>query len=87
MRYPRCLAGARGCPPEDCEGPWGYEKLLEILDDPSHPEHEETVEWLDGPFDPEAFDRHDVRFSDPSERLRDLLEHVCVAYSQPPPSR
>jgi hypothetical protein len=41
----------RACPPEDCGGPPGYEELLEILGNPSHPEHEEKFEWLPGDFD------------------------------------
>lgn len=53
---PSCVAGARACPPEDCGGVWGYTDLLKILADPAHPEHEELLEWLDGKFDPEAFD-------------------------------
>ena len=55
VRYPRCLAGARACPPEDCGGPWGYGDFLEAIDNPEHERHEEIVEWLGGPFDPEAF--------------------------------
>jgi len=55
-RYPRCIDGARACPPEDCGGPWGYGNLLETLKNPKHKEHEEMLEWVGGEFDPEAFD-------------------------------
>jgi len=40
------------CPPEDCGGAPGYENLLEILGDPNHEEHEETLAWCGGQFDP-----------------------------------
>jgi hypothetical protein len=54
---PHCLDGARACPPEDCGGAPGYERLVEVLADPAGPEHAELTEWLGGEFDPEAFDR------------------------------
>lgn len=54
-RYPVCLAGERACPPEDCGGIGGYDRLLEAIQDPNHPEHDERLEWLGEDFDPEAF--------------------------------
>jgi hypothetical protein len=56
VRYPRCIAGKRACPPEDCGGPWGYGDILKAVQDPSHKQHEEQLEWIGGEFDPEAFD-------------------------------
>lgn len=68
---PRCIAGQRACPPEDCGGPPGYEHLLAVLADPSHPEHDELVEWSDG-FEPEAFalPKQGVALRDPIARLQ-----------------
>jgi hypothetical protein len=56
VRYPRCLAGKRACPPEDCGGVPGYERMLGILADPKDEEYEEITELLGEEFDPEAFD-------------------------------
>jgi hypothetical protein len=55
-RYPLCIGGARACPPEDCGGPPGYERLLAALASPDHAEHNELVTWSGGTFDPEGFD-------------------------------
>ena len=60
VSYPRCMAGKRAGPPEDCGGVWGYAELLEILQDPTHPEYEERMEWLGEDFDPETFDLDEI---------------------------
>lgn len=60
--YPKCIAGERACPPEDCGGPPGYEHLLEVLGNPAHDEYEELIEWLAGAFDPEDFDVNAYRW-------------------------
>ncbi len=57
---PRCIAGKRACPPEDCGGIYGYYDLLEAIKDPDHPEHENMMEWLCGDIDPEFFDIEEV---------------------------
>jgi hypothetical protein len=50
----RCVSGARACPPEDCGGSGGYARLLEVLADPDHEEHESLVAWSSN-FKPEHF--------------------------------
>ena len=35
VKYPRCVEGARACPPEDCGGAWGYADFLEAIRTPS----------------------------------------------------
>ena len=52
---PRCLAGARACPPEDAGGIGGYMLLLEALQNPKHPDHERLREWVGTYYDPELF--------------------------------
>ncbi|HVI70390.1 MAG TPA: plasmid pRiA4b ORF-3 family protein [Pyrinomonadaceae bacterium] len=56
FKHPVCVAGARACPPEDCGGIYGYYRLLDVLADPKHPEHQELIEWIGGEWDAEAFD-------------------------------
>jgi len=61
MEYPVCIKGKMNCPPEDCGGIWGYYELLEILNDPKHPDHKQMFEWMgEEEFDPEYFDLKEV---------------------------
>ncbi len=62
--YPRCTGGRRAAPPEDCGGTWGYADLVEVLNDPADPEHQDRLEWLGlddaADFDPDSFDAETV---------------------------
>ena len=49
--YPRYVTGEHAAPPEDCGGVPGFYAALEALADPSHPEHKDVSDWLDG-YDP-----------------------------------
>jgi len=50
----------------------GYARLLEILRDPSHSEHQEVKTWAGRRFDPEKFDMAAVneKLGALSKRLR-----------------
>jgi hypothetical protein len=65
--YPRCIEGARACPPEDYGGVYSYQEFLDELaasppSDASDDEHDadngdgEDDDWDDPDFDPEHFD-------------------------------
>lgn len=81
VKYPKCVDGERACPPEDCGGVDGYNRLIEILKDPKHSEHGEFVEWLKGhaknyyPYEPDIFIPDKVRFDNPKKRWE-------IAFSQ-----
>jgi hypothetical protein len=63
-RYPRCTDGHGACPPEDCGGIPGYQRLRATLTGPPIPEQRELLQWLGlavpTDFDLDAFDPHDA---------------------------
>ena len=77
---PVCLDGGGACPPEDCGGPPGYEDFLRIIENPADEEHEETLTWAGGSFDPERFDPRAVHFDDPFLRWRVAFHDDESAY-------
>ncbi|MBR9977419.1 MAG: DUF1186 domain-containing protein, partial [Bacteroidetes bacterium] len=92
--YPRCVDGARACPPEDCGGPAGYDRILVALASPEDEEARELVSWLASgvtrypPFEPERFDIAELRFDDPDRRwkgafLDDENSHAPVPLRYP----
>jgi hypothetical protein len=70
--YPACVAGARAGPLEDSGGAPGYQELIAILANPSHPEYRERREWAGPHFHPEVFDLRatnrilELAFGDPA---------------------
>jgi hypothetical protein len=72
--YPRCVAGARRCPPEDCGGVHGYSEFLAAICDPAHPERESLLAWAGGSYDPNAFEPTAVVFDDPIKRWKTAFE-------------
>lgn len=76
VKYPMCVAGERACPPEDCGGVSGYERLLTVLSKPRMEEYKETVAWLKGhaknyfPYQPDQFVPGEVEFWNPAKRWK-----------------
>jgi hypothetical protein len=81
LRYPRCLAGERTCPPEDVGGMGGYYRFLEAIADPEHPEHDGYLEWVGGEFAPAYFSPNKV-----NDRLRhpNRIWEMEKEYYRPP---
>jgi hypothetical protein len=72
--YPRCLSGARKCPPEDCGGVQGYAEFLEAVRDPKHERHKELLDWVGGTYDPDDFNADAIVFDDPKKRWKIAFE-------------
>lgn len=85
--YPVCVAGENAAPPDDSGGPMGYNEKLAILNDPSHPDHDQVLEWLGEEFDPGQFDvlqanealRYDPSTPEPAEMEDDGIETASSA--------
>jgi hypothetical protein len=73
LTYPRCVAGARRCPTEDCGGVHGYMDFLTAISDAAHPEDDSLLKWA-GLYDPDSFDRAKVVFDDPLKRWKTASE-------------
>ena len=81
VTYPRCVAGARRCPPEDCGGVHGYAEFLQIVADRRHPEHQSMIEWAGGAYDADAFDPRAVVFDDPRKRFKKAFKSIHCSTS------
>ena len=74
-KYPRCIDGARRCPPEDCGGVYGYADFLDAIANPKHPVHPTLLEWAGGKFDPNDFKPQAVTFDNPRKRWKRAFEN------------
>ena len=72
--YPRCVAGAGACPPEDVGGTHGYAEFLQVIRNRRHPERQSMLQWAGGSFDQHAFNPKSVVFDDPRKRWKIAIE-------------
>jgi hypothetical protein len=56
MNYPVCIGGENACPPEDCGGTHGFERLKSILTGKDGREKDEMLTWVGGFYNPHTFD-------------------------------
>jgi len=63
LSYPRLLDAKGACPPEDCGGPFGYDRYLKAIADPGHMRHREMIDWRGPGFDPNAVDKEAIAMS------------------------
>lgn len=80
VKFPRCIAGERAAPPEDCGGVGGYYSLLDVLANPNDGEYKDLLQWLKGArprkgsYEPEIFEPEKVKFKNAQKMLDSLLE-------------
>jgi len=55
VKYPRCVEGARACPPEGMGGTGGYADIVEAIRDPRHENLKDMLELVGRRSDPEKF--------------------------------
>lgn len=79
---PYLVGGANAAPPEDSGGIPGYQQKIDILADSNHPEYEETLEWMTGPFD-DPFDPTSFDLEDTALYLCEVMEEFLDDLAEP----
>ncbi|SDB32264.1 SEC-C metal-binding domain-containing protein [Butyrivibrio sp. INlla16] len=76
--HPMVIKFKGDTPPEDCGGIWGYYQMLETLDDPKDPEHDEIKEWFNeqsnGPYDMELVNQELSRYKKTKKKIKPVSE-------------
>lgn len=82
LTYPLLIDATGRCPPEDVGGSWGYGEFLDIMADPAHEQHADTVTWAGGSFDPKTVDAEALA-NDVAELARKWTRKPAVKRKQP----
>ena len=86
-----CITGGENsCPPDDVGGIYGYEHMLEVLQNPDDEEYQEYKDWLPEGFDPKRFNINDARlrvwdFERSVETIRMRMEDAIPPEMRPLP--
>ena len=83
LKNPVCLKAKMASLPEDCGGPWGYEDLLDVINNPKDERYQDMKDWLEQGYSVWYDDRTYVdlnRINRELEACKDHAEFILGEY-------
>ena len=76
LKNPICIKAKMDSLPEDCGGTYGYEELLEIINDHKNERYEEMRDWLENGYSDWHDDRTFVDIDEINMNLQEYKDHA-----------
>ncbi len=76
LTNPICIKAKMASLPEDCGGPWGYQRMLNTLANENNEDYQETKDWVENESFMWIDDRKYVDIEMINNRLADYKEHA-----------
>ena len=76
LKNPVCLKAKMASLPEDCGGPWGYEDLLDVINNPKDERYQDMKDWLEQGYSVWYDDRTYVDLNRINRELEAYKDHA-----------
>ena len=76
LKNPVCLKAKMASLPEDCGGPWGYEDLLNVINNPKDERYQDMKDWLEQGYSVWYDDRTYVDLDEINMELEAYKDHA-----------
>ena len=76
LKNPVCLKAKMASLPEDCGGPWGYEDLLDVINNPKDERYQDMKDWLEQGYSVWYDDRTYVDLDEINMELEAYKDHA-----------
>ena len=76
FKNPVCLKAKMASLPEDCGGPWGYEDLLDVINNPKDERYQDMKDWLEKGYSVWYDDRTYVDLNRINRELEAYKDHA-----------
>lgn len=76
IKNPVCLKAKMASLPEDCGGPWGYEDLLDVINNPKDERYKDMKDWLEQGYSVWYDDRTYVDLDEINMELEAYKDHA-----------
>ena len=76
LKNPVCLKAKMASLPEDCGGPWGYEDLLDVINNPKDERYQDMKDWIEQGYSVWYDDRTYVDLNRINRELEAYKDHA-----------